>query len=374
MSAGTTDYYNMLGVERTASEAEIKKAFRRKARECHPDVCDDHDAEERFKSVNEAYDVLSDPAKREMYDRYGTVDPRTGGGVGPDIGDIFGGGFGMDDLFSVFFGGMAGTGARRARTRGRDMAVQVVVSLEDAAHGAEREIAVNRLVPCEECGASGSADGSAPSRCQDCGGTGQRRTQRQTFLGTMQTVTPCERCSATGQVIESACPECSGQGRVPDRDHVTVEMPAGIEDGTQIRMRGMGEAGFRGDAAGDLLVTVRVAPHEYLHRQGADLHAQMSLTVTEAALGADMRVPGIDGDVEVAVAAGTQHGEQIRVRGAGMPRLQRSGRGDLIVHAAIEIPRKLTREQRALLEQLAESFGESPRATPLSRLKEWLQG
>ncbi len=374
MSAGTRDYYTVLGVERTATEMEIKKAFRRKARECHPDVCEDHDAEERFKSVNEAYDVLSDPSKREMYDRYGTVDPRMGSGGGPDMGDFFGGGFGMDDLFSVFFGGVAGGTSRRARTQGRDMAVQVVVTLEEAAEGVAREVAVNRLVPCDECGATGSQDDNGARTCPDCGGAGQRRTQQRTFLGVMQTVSPCERCSATGQVLESPCAECEGQGRVPDRDHITVEIPVGIDDGMQIRMRGMGEAGFRGDVAGDLLVTVKIAPHEFLHREGSDLHARMSLTITEAALGADMEVPGIDGDVEVSIPAGTQFGDQIRLRGEGMPRLRGSGRGDLIVHAAVEIPRKLTKEQREILAELATTFGEEPRSTPLDRLKEWLTG
>ncbi|MBE0417686.1 MAG: molecular chaperone DnaJ [Coriobacteriia bacterium] len=373
MSAGTKDHYAVLGVERTATEAEIKKAFRRKARECHPDVCSEHDAEERFKSVNEAYDVLSDPSKREMYDRYGTVDPRMGGGGRPDLGDVFGG-FGMEDLFSVFFGGVARGASRRARTQGRDMAVQVMITLEEAAEGVDREIAVNRLVPCDECGATGSSDGSGTKECSECGGAGQRRTQQRTFLGVMQTVAPCERCSATGQLIESPCAECAGQGRVPDRDHVSVEIPAGIDDGMQIRMRGMGEAGFRGAAAGDLLVTVRVPPHEFLHREGSDLHARMSLTITEAALGAEMEVPGIDGDVTVTVPAGTQYGDQLSVRGAGMPRLRGSGRGDLFVHAAVEVPRKLTKEQREILGQLAGTFGEEPRATPLDRLKEWLTG
>jgi molecular chaperone DnaJ len=373
VSAGTRDYYVLLGVERTATEAEIKKAFRRKARECHPDVCDDHDAEERFKSVNEAYDVLSDPSKREMYDRYGSVDPRMGGG-GPDLGDIFGGGFGMDDLFSVFFGGMAGGASRRARTQGRDMAVQVAITLKEAAEGVTREIAINRLVPCDECSATGSSDGSSTRQCPDCGGAGQRRTQQRTFLGVMQTVAPCERCSATGQVIESPCPECAGQGRVPDRDHVDVEIPAGIDDGTQIRVRGIGEAGFRGADAGDLLVTVRVTPHEFLYREGSDLHAHMPLTVTEAALGAEVEVPGIDGDVTLTVPSGTQYGDQLRVRGAGMPRLRGSGRGDLIVHAVVEIPRKLNKEQREILGQLAGTFGEKAQSTPLNRLKDWIKG
>lgn len=372
MTAGTKDYYAALGVERNATEVEIKKAFRHKARECHPDVCDDHDAEERFKAINEAYDVLSDPSKREMYDRYGTVDPRMGAGAGPDLGDIFGG-FGMDDLFSAFFGGMGG-GSRRASTRGRDMAVQVVISLEDVARGIEREIAVNRLVPCDECSGTGSADDAAPAVCPDCHGTGQKRVQRQTILGVMQTVGACDRCSATGHVISSPCPECEGQGRVPDRDHITIDIPAGIEDGTQIRVRGAGEAGLRGADSGDLLVTVRVAPHEYLERVGSDLHVQTTLTITEAALGAEMHVPGIDGDVPVTVSAGTQYGDQIKVKGAGLPRLRNAGRGDLIVHALVQIPRKLTKEQRELLDQLAETLGEEHHATPYERLKEWFRG
>ncbi len=375
MSTGTTDYYALLGVERGATESEIKKAFRRKARECHPDVCKDGDAEERFKAVNEAYDVLSDPAKREMYDRYGTVDPRMGAGAGPDLGDLFGGGFGMDDLFSAFFGGMAGgAGARRARTEGRDMAVQMVITLEDAAMGVTKEVAVNRLVECEECDATGSADGTGTSTCPICNGSGQRRSERRTILGTMQTLSPCDGCGATGSVVATPCPECAGQGRVPDRDHVEIEIPAGIEDGMQIRVPGRGEAGVRGAAAGDLLVTVRIAPHEFLHREGADLHARMSLTITEAALGASVEAPGLESDVTLDVPPGTQYGDTLRVRGAGMPRLRGSGRGDLIVHASIDIPAKLTKRQRELLGELAETFGDTARPTPLDRLKDWLSG
>lgn len=373
MPARTTDYYAVLGVSNDASESEIKKAFRRKARECHPDVCGDHDAEDRFKAVNEAYDVLSDPAKREMYDRYGTVDPRAAGGHGPDLGDIFGGGFGMDDLFSVFFGGMGGGGAgRRVRREGRDMAMQVVITLEEAATGVEKEAVVNRLVPCDDCGATGSTDGSGASACPACGGSGQRRTERRTFLGVMQTLMPCEPCGGTGETIASACGECQGQGRVPDREHVTIPVPAGIDDGMQVRVPGHGEAGVRGAASGDLIVTVRVAPHEFLHREGADLHARMPLTITEAVLGAEVTVPGLSDDVTVEVPAGTQHGDVLRVRGAGMPRVRGGARGDLHVHAAVEVPRKLTKRQRELFGELAETFGQSARPTPFERLKDWL--
>lgn len=373
MPAGTKDYYALLGVSRDASETEIKKAFRRKARECHPDVCTDNDAEERFKAVNEAYDVLSDPGKRDMYDRYGTVDPRAGG-MGPDLGDIFGGGFGMEDLFSAFFGGMGGGGSQRTRREGRDMVMQVAISLEEAAQGLEKEVIVNRLVPCDECGATGSVDKNVAATCQQCGGAGQVRSERRTFLGVMQTVVPCVACSGTGETVTDPCTECEGQGRVPDRDHVTVEIPAGIEDGMQIRVRGTGEAGLRGAAAGDLIVTVRITPHEFLHREGADLHARMPLTITEAALGAEVRAPGLTDDVTVTVPAGTQHGDVLRVRGEGMPRLRRGSRGDLLVHAAVEVPRKLTKRQRELLGELGETFGENAHPTPLDKLKDWLTG
>ncbi|MBS3956220.1 MAG: molecular chaperone DnaJ [Clostridiales bacterium] len=375
MPAGTKDYYAVLGVSTDASESEIKKAFRRKARECHPDVCGDHDAEDRFKAVNEAYDVLSDPAKRDVYDRYGTTDPRAGGGYGPDIGDIFGGGFGMEDLFSAFFGGMAGGGSgRRVRREGRDMAMQLVITLEEAAEGVEKETYLNRLVPCDECAATGSSDGSQPSACATCNGTGQRRTERRTFLGVMQTLTPCEPCGGTGETIASACSECQGQGRVPDREHVTIPIPAGIDDGMQVRVPGHGEAGVRGATSGDLIVTVRVAPHEYLHREGADLHARMPLTVTQAVLGAEVTLAGLAGDVTVEVPAGTQHGDVLRVRGAGMPRVRGGSRGDLHVHAAVDIPRKLTKRQRELFGELSETFGEAARPTTFERLKDWLSG
>ncbi len=373
MSTGTKDYYAILGLERNASDNEIKKAFRRRARECHPDVCSDGDAEERFKAVNEAYDVLSDPAKREMYDRYGTVDPRMSGGFGADMGDFFGG-FGMEDLFSVFFGGMSGAGSRRVRTEGRDMGVQISITLEEAAAGVTKDMVVNRLVPCEECGATGSADGSAPSSCPDCGGAGQRRTERRTFIGVMQTLSPCERCGATGRVATSPCGECQGQGRVPDRDHVEVEIPAGIEDGMQIGVSGRGEAGMLGARSGDLIVTVRVASHDYLHRESTDLHARVSISVTEAALGGEITLPGLNGDVQVKVPSGTQFGDTIRVRGGGMPRLRGSGRGDLIVHAAVEVPRKLNKRQREVLSELAESLGEQARPTAFDKVKDWLSG
>ncbi|MDR3685823.1 MAG: molecular chaperone DnaJ [Coriobacteriia bacterium] len=383
MPAGTQDYYSTLGVERSATADEIKKAFRRKARELHPDVNSAPDAEDRFKEVNEAYDVLSDPDKRDQYDRYGSVGRNGGGGGGgygyADMGDLFGGGGGinMEDLFSAFFGGVGGRGGGRGvRLEGRDMAMQIVITLAEAASGVEKEIVLDRLATCDVCGGSGSTEDSKTVTCPDCNGTGQRVTQHKTFLGTMQTVAPCERCGASGHIIENPCEECQGSGRVPDREHVKVNIPAGIRDGQQIRVAGMGEAGIRGAAAGNLLVSVRIAEDEYLHREGDDLHCRATVPVTQAALGATIHVNGVLEEHNVNVPAGTQHGDTLRVRGGGMPRLNGSGRGDLIVHVAITVPKKLSKRQRELLEELATEFGEdvAEYKTPMHKLRDWLHG
>jgi len=384
LPAGTRDYYEILGVDRGASAEEIKKAFRRKARELHPDVNKAADAEDRFKEVNAAYDVLSDPSKREQYDRFGTVG-RNGGAGGPggyqtvDLNDLFGngaGGFDMGDLFSAFFGGVGGAGHAGVRLEGRDMAMSLSVTLEEAATGVEKEIVLDRLAPCDVCSGSGAAPGSSVIQCPDCHGTGQKVTMRKTFIGTMQTVGPCERCGSTGKIVDTPCEECQGSGRVPDREHVTVTIPAGIHDGQQVRLRGLGEAGIRGAAAGDLLITVRIASHDYLHREGDDLHCRATVSITQAALGVDLDVCGLLEDNDVHVPAGTQHGDTVRLKGRGMPRVHGSGRGDLIVHLGVDVPKKLTKRQKELLTELAEEFGDStsPEQGPLQKLKHWLRG
>jgi molecular chaperone DnaJ len=379
--AGTQNYYSTLGVEKGATQDEIKKAFRRKARELHPDVNKAADAEERFKEVNEAYDVLSDPSKRDQYDRYGSVGRSAsgpGGGYGyTDVGDLFGGGagFNMEDLFSAFFGGVGG-GRGGVRLEGRDMAMQIVITLAEAAQGVDKEIVLDRLATCDVCGGKGSTEESATVTCPQCGGAGQVVSNRKTFLGTMQTVTTCDRCGGSGHIIEHPCEECQGSGRVPDRQHVTVNIPAGIRDGQQVRLRGLGEAGIRGAAAGDLLVAVRIAPDEYLHREGDDLHCRATIGMTQAALGATITVQGVLDEHHVDVPAGTQHGDTLRVRNAGMPRINGNGRGDLIVHVAVNVPKKLTKKQRELLEQLAAEFGDShsEHKTVMHKLKDWLGG
>lgn len=368
MSPGTTDYYELLGVGRDASADEIKKAFRRLAREHHPDVAEHHDAEERFKAVNEAYEVLSDPEKRATYDRFGTADPRMAGG-GADFGDVFG--FGVDDVFSMFFGG--GMGAQRVRREGRDMAAQVSVTLQEAATGVDRELRLVRVAPCPTCEGAGAEPGGTVIACPECGGTGQRRVIRRTILGSMESVAPCERCGATGELPDPPCHECGGSGRVRATEMVTVPVPAGVQDGMQVRIPGYGEAGLRGARSGDLIVGVTVEPHEFLHREGDDLHGMASVSITQAALGATISVPGLFDPVEVKVPAGSQHGDRVIVRDHGMPR-RRGGSGDLVVHLGVKIPAKLGKKERELLEQLAETLDAPKKGGAFERLRDWLGG
>lgn len=375
MASGTKDYYGLLGVARDASAEDIKRAFRRKARETHPDVADHDGAEEAFKELNEAYEVLSDPQKRQIYDQYGTIDPREAGYGGADFGDIFNAA-GVEDLFSMFFGGVGATGNTRAAAReGRDMAAQVTVTLLEAADGATKEVRYTRDAPCSTCGGAGAAPGGKVVTCPECGGTGQKRTARRTFLGTFESLTPCPRCGATGTVAEPPCPTCAGTGRERRTESVSVDVPAGIVDGMQIRVKGAGEAGLRGAAAGDLLVSVRIQPHEFLARDGDDLHCSAQISMSVAALGGLVCVPGLHGDVDLDVPAGSQYGDLVRVRGEGMPRLRGGGKGDLVVHLAVTVPKKLDKRQRELLRELGESLGDEQRKRrPLHKIRDWLGG
>ena len=371
----TKDYYSILGVARDASQDEIKKAFRRKAREIHPDVSDHDHAEEMFKEVNEAYEVLSDPDKREMYDRYGTADPRMAGGGFGDVGDLFGGGF-VEDIFSTFFGGGAGGGRQRAaRMNGRDMAAQVSITLQEAATGVERELRLTKLGTCPTCEGTGSAAEEARVvTCPVCDGTGQRRSVRRTIFGMMEQLTPCDNCGSTGTIVEEPCPTCGGEGRARVTENVTVNIPAGVDEAMSVRVPGAGEAGIRGATPGDLLVQIHVEPHEFLHRERDDLHAQASVSVSQAALGARLTVPGLFEDETLDVPAGAQHGHTLRLRGHGMPRLRGGGKGDLIVHLAVDVPRKLTKRQRELFQELGETFGDGQAPRPFRRLRDWLSG
>ena len=374
------DLYEILGVSKDASDAEIKKAFRRRARELHPDVNKAADAEDQFKELNEAYDVLSDPNKRAQYDRFGTIPGAAGGGYGGgsgyvDFDDLFGGGFGgMGDIFSSFFGGQGGQGGRPARKEGRDMGVGLRITLEEVARGVEKEIVYDRLAPCPDCKGTGLGENGNVVTCPECGGKGRVVSVQRTFLGDMQTATTCKKCNGTGSSIENPCPECEGQGRVPDRQRVTVKVPAGIRDGQQLRVGGFGEAGIQGAQAGDLIVTCRVQPHEFFERDGDDLHGRANVSFIQAILGAEIEIDGImpDEKVQVRIPAGCQNEQVVRVKGFGMPRLKSDVRGNMYVHVNVVIPEKITKKQRELLEKLADEMGEEVAAprSPLQKLRD----
>lgn len=374
------DLYEILGVSKDASDSEIKKAFRRRARELHPDVNKAADAEDQFKELNEAYDVLSDPNKRAQYDRFGTIPGAAGGGYGGgsgyvDFDDLFGGGFGgMGDIFSSFFGGQSGQGGRPARKEGRDMGVGLRITLEEVARGVEKEIVYDRLAPCPDCKGTGLGENGKVVTCPECGGKGRVVSVQRTFLGDMQTATTCKKCNGTGSSIENPCPECEGQGRVPDRQRVTVKVPAGIRDGQQLRVGGFGEAGIQGAQAGDLIVTCRVQPHEFFERDGDDLHGRANISFIQAILGAEIEIDGImpDEKVQVRIPAGCQNEQVVRVKGFGMPRLKSDIRGSMYVHVNVVIPEKITKKQRELLEKLADEMGEEVAAprSPLQKLRD----
>ena len=358
MPAATKDLYEILGVSRDASEAEIKKAFRHKARELHPDVNKSEDAEEQFKELNEAYDVLSDSQKRAQYDRFGTIPGAAGGGSGyVDFEDLFGGFGGMGDIFSSFFGGSSR--GRQARRDGRDMGIGINISLKDAALGTKKEIVYDRLAPCADCDGTGIGEGGSEVACTECGGSGRVVTVQRTFLGDMQSASTCPVCDGTGKKIEGKCEECDGQGRVPDRQKVSIDIPAGIKDGQQLRVGGLGEAGVQGAPAGDLIVTIRIEQNDHFEREGDDLHVSIEVPMMRAALGCDVEIEGIleDETIKVSIPQGTQAGDVIRIKGYGMPKLKRSSRGDMYVHMDVRVPKKLNKKQKKLAEELARELG-----------------
>jgi molecular chaperone DnaJ len=344
--ASTRDYYELLGVARTASEAEIKKRFRALARELHPDVSDDPDAEERFKEVVEAYEVLSNSERRELYDRFGHAGLRSRGFT-PTSFD-----FGtLGDLFSAFFGDdLFGVGGRpRGAARGADIAAEVTIDLVDSARGVSRDVSLRVAVPCGACEGTGAEPGTDPVQCPACGGAGRVQQVSNTVFGQFVRAQTCGRCGGAGRVVEHPCKTCDGDGRVVEERRLSVDIPPGIHDGQRIRLGGEGHTGELGGRAGDLYVLVRVRPDPRFVREGHDLISQVDLTITQAALGATVTVPTIDGDVDLEFEPGTQPGQVRVIDGAGMPVLQGRGRGDLRLLVSVTVPRRLTDEQRRLL-------------------------
>jgi molecular chaperone DnaJ len=350
--ASVKDLYGTLGVSKTASQDEIKKAYRKLARQHHPDANPgDAAAEERFKEVQQAYDVLSDVEKRKQYDRFGSANGRSGPGGGfnfstegfdiSDLGDL-------GDIFSGLFGGRGGRGQQQRGQRGRDLEVEVNLSFEDSLHGVETKIPVELETACRECNGSGAKPGTAPSLCPECKGRGVV-SQSQGLFALSQ---PCPRCRGNGTVIEDPCPKCRGTGRERRTKRYTVKIPAGVKDGSRIRLRGKGEAGFGGAEAGDLFVITRVEPSKTFTRRGDDLVVDVPVALSQASLGAEIKVPTPDGPVTVKVKPGTLDGTLLRVKGKGAPRLKGSSRGDVLARVKLSVPKKLTKKQRELMEEL----------------------
>lgn len=348
------DYYELLGVAPTATEAEIKKAFRAKARELHPDVSENPDAEPLFKEMVEAYEVLSDGERRELYDRYGHAGLRSRGYT-PSSFD-----FGtLGDLFSAFFGDdLFGVGGRRGGARGADVAAEVAIELVDSARGVSRDVPVRVAVSCATCQGSGAEAGTSPVTCPACSGAGRVQEVSNTVFGQFIRAHPCGRCGGAGRIVETPCKTCDGAGRTIEEKTLPVEIPPGIHDGQRIRLGGEGHAGAPGGPAGDLYVLVHVRPDERFVREGHDLISMVDLTMTQAALGTKISVPTIDGEMELEFEPGTQPGEVVVLSGAGMPVLQGRGRGDHRLLVNVAVPRRLSEEQRGMLEQFEQSTDE----------------
>jgi molecular chaperone DnaJ len=348
--AEAQDLYEVLGVSREASDDDIKKAYRRLARELHPDVNGDPAAGERFKRITAAYQVLSDPSKRRQYDMRGFQ-------AIPDL-------FPFSDIFDVFFGqGFGRTRSRGPRTRARhggDVYAQISLTLEEAAFGANREVPIESLETCAQCRGTGCEPGTHPTRCSRCGGSGEVQDVQRSFFGTIMTARPCTTCQGTGQEIRDRCTECGSDGRVPKQQVVTVEIPPGISDGMELRISAAGDAGRQGGDTGDLYLAVTVEPHPQFDRRGPDLFAVLEIAMTQAALGGEVDVRTLDGDERVRIEPGTQSGAVIRLRGRGLPHLGRRGRGDLLLDVEVQTPEGLHREERQLLERLAALRSEPP--------------
>ena len=348
------DYYEVLGVDKNATDEEIKKAFRKLAFEYHPDRNHQDGAEERFKEINEAYEVLSDQDKRAAYDRFGH-----GGSEG-----FFSRGFegfdfgGFGDIFDAFFGGAA-TATRQAPRQGADMHCNIIITFEEAAFGCEKDINISRTESCSVCNGVGCKPGSQPSRCPACNGSGQVRQVQQSIFGRFTNITTCSQCRGEGRIITEPCPQCRGTGREKRQRNILVKIPAGVDDGSQIRLRGEGEAGAKGGPSGNLYITLSVKRHEFFVRDGDNILYELPINFVQAALGAEVEVPTLDGKTKLSIPAGSQTGKVFRLKDKGILHLHRNGRGDQLVTLVVVTPKKLTDKQHQLFQELAKSFGSS---------------
>ena len=371
--ADKRDYYEVLGVSKAASEDEIKKAYRKMAKKYHPDLNpNDKSAEEKFKEINEAYEVLSDPQKKSRYDQFGHagVDPNYGAGAGGGFGG-FGGFDGMDFdlgdiLGSMFGGGFGGFGGSRrqnpnAPRRGSDINARVVVSFEDAAKGCKREININRVDVCDRCHGSGAAEGTSPETCKNCGGSGQVNVQQRTPFGVISTSKTCPTCGSKGRVIPNPCQKCKGTGFMSKRTTEVIDIPAGINDGQTMQIGGKGNKGQNGGPSGSLLVTVSVRPHPFFTRDGYDVWLDETVTFAQAALGDTLYIPTLDGKVKFELPAGTQPGEVFRLRGRGIQRLNQESKGDQFVKIIVDVPKNLSHEQKEMLKKFNDSLPNKPK-------------
>ena len=391
MAENKRDYYEVLGVSKGASEDEIKKAYKKLARKYHPDMNPgDKEAEEKFKEVNEANEVLSNPEKRQKYDQFGFagVDPNYGAGQGGaygaggfdfgDLGDIFGsffgGGFGG-------FGGSSRSANPNAPRKGQDIRVRITLTFDEAVHGCKKNITITRQQECTECHGSGCAAGTSPETCPDCGGRGFVIRQQRTPFGVMQTQQPCSRCGGKGKLVKNPCKVCHGSGKVAAKKTLEVSIPMGIDDDQSFALRGMGDAGTNGGPAGDLYVQVMIKPHDIFQREGDDLHADLPISFTTAALGGEVSVPTMDTETRITIPEGTQSGKILRLRGKGVPNVSSHVKGDLYVHVYVETPVNLTTKQKNLLKEFGASLSEggedkhSPRSTGfIEKMKKFFGG
>lgn len=370
--AGKKDYYEILGVNKNSTDDEIKKAYRKLARKYHPDLNRDDPkaAEEKMKEINEAYDVLKDKDKRAQYDQFGFIDPNAaygqgGGGFTGNINmnDIFGGagGFGFGDIFEQFFGGAGGARARKKSgpQKGADLRYDLQLSFEDAAFGKEMTIKVPRMETCDECGGNGAAKGTTPDECPDCHGTGMRQTTTRTPFGVISNARPCERCHGSGQIVKNPCEHCHGAGKIRVEREIKLTIPKGVDAGQRLRISGGGQAGERGGQPGDLYVYINIKPHKIFSRNDEDVYCEIPISFVQAALGAKIEAPTIDGKVDLIIPEGTQSGAVLRIRGKGIPHMHGNERGDEFVTIKVLTPKNLTARQKKLLREFEDNGSDS---------------